>query len=200
MSRSYPHTSSYSVGVLPPRTVGHAGGQPVEHAPDARYDSPDAWEIAVEFTEATVAMDTPDGARSLGRLPGFHGSVYLRPNGELAGFAVFLEVPRTRRRLRDRRGGSPRPRWLYWEAVDLVHSNAQNFSGNGRLRLDGREIRADVLGQITRITCRPPTPPYLRIMVTADYRALFLGWPRPAARRFRRAQLRFFTEVRPRTT
>lgn len=172
----------------------------MEHASDARYDSPDAWEIAVEVSEATVAMDTSRGARSLGRFPDFRGSLYLRPTGELAGFAVFLEVPRYRRRFRSRRAGPSRSRWLFWEAVDLTHSSAQNFSGNGRLRLDGHEIRADVHGQIARIPCRRPMPPYLKIVVAAEYRALFLGWPRPAVRRLRRVQLRFFTEIRPRTS
>jgi len=171
----------------------------VEQASDARYDSPGAWEIAVEFTEATVAMDTADGARSLGRFPGFHGSLYLRPNGELAGFAVFLEVPEATRRRRDRRTGSSRSRWLFWEAVDLEHSDPRNFTGNCRLRLNGQEIWADVHGQIAQISRRPPMSPYLKISVVADYRALRLGWPRAAVCRFRRAQLRFFTEVRLRT-
>jgi hypothetical protein len=168
----------------------------VEQTSDARYDSPDAWEIAVEFTEATVAMDTADGARSLGRFSGFHGSLYLRPTGELAGFAVFLEIPEAMRRRRDRHAGSQRPRWLFWEAVDLEHSDSRNFAGNCRLRLNGQEIWADVHGQIARISGNSP---YLKITVVADYRALRLGWPRPAVRRFRRAQLRFFTEVRLRS-
>jgi hypothetical protein len=171
----------------------------VEQTSDARYSSPEAWEIAVEFTEATVAMDTADGARSLGRFPGFHGSLYLRPTGELAGFAVFLEVPESTRRRRGRRPGSSRPRWLFWEAVDLEHSDPRNFTGNCRLRLNGQEIWADVHGQIARIAGRPSMSPYLKITVVADYRALRLGWPRQAVCRFRRAQLRFFTEVRLRT-
>jgi hypothetical protein len=172
---------------------------PVEHASDARYDSPDAWEIAVEVSEATVAMDTSRGVRPLGTFPDFRGSLYLRPNGELAGFAVFLEVSRSGGWPRRRGTGASRSRWLFWEAVDLTHSSAQNFSGNGRLRLDGREIRADVHGQIARIPCRPLSP-YLKIVIVVEYRALSLGWPRPAARRFRKVQLRLFTEIRPRTS
>lgn len=168
----------------------------MDHAFDAAYDCPDAWEMCPDASEASVTMSTHRGPRPLMRLPDFRGSCYLRPNGELAGFAFFLSIPPAGSRL-PRRAGR-RTRSLFWEAVDLSHSDPRNFSGEGRLRLDDREAWTTVRGQILPIPCQGSALPYLKVVLMTEFRAVMVGWPRPAARRLKRVKLHFFTEIRPR--
>lgn len=160
---------------------------------DAAYSCPDAWQLAPDASDGSLTMVTSHGSRLLLRLPDFHGSCYLRPTDELAGFAFFLTVPPATSRRLGR--GDQRPRSLFWEAVDLSHRDSRNFSGEGRLRLDDREVWTTVNGQIASIPCHGSMPPYLRVLLSTEFRAVGLGWPRPAAWRLKRVQLHFFTEI-----
>lgn len=165
----------------------------MDQAFGAAYDRPDAWEIAPDASEASLTMPTRRGPRVLARFPGFHGSFYLRPTGELAGFAFFLPIPPAASSSR----GDRRPsRSLYWESVDLSHQDARNFTGEGRLRLDEQEIWATVDGRIAQVPCRGSALPYLKVVLMTEFRAVGLGWPRPAAVRLKRVSLHFFTEIR----
>lgn len=165
----------------------------MDDTPDAAYSRSDAWQLAPDASDASLTMATSRGSRLLFLLPDFHGSCYLRPSDELAGFAFFLTLPSAPSRRLGR--GEPQPRSLFWEAVDLSHSDERNFSGEGRLRLDDREVWATVNGQIAPIPCHGPAQSYLRVVLNTEFRAIGLGWPRPAARRLKRVQLHFFTEI-----
>ena len=163
---------------------------------DAAYGRPDL-EMAPEVSEASLTMARRLGRRRVISFSGLRGSFYLRPTGEVAGFAFLLTIPQAASRRQYRNPGR-RTRSLSWEAVDVSYSDRNNFSSEGRLRLNGQEVWATAYGQIAQIPSHGSPRPYLRVMLATDFRAFVLGWPRPTTRPLKPVRLRLFTEIHPR--
>lgn len=157
---------------------------------DAAYGRPHL-EMAPEVSGASLTLPGRPGRRRTVGLSGPHGSFYLREAGELAGFSLLLTIPPPASRRRA-------PESLSWEAVDLAYSDRNNFTGEGRLRLNGREVWATTYGQIVQVPGHGASRQYLRIVLAADFRAFALGWPGRAFWPLKPARLQVFTEIHAR--
>ncbi|GLW67538.1 hypothetical protein Arub01_57810 [Actinomadura rubrobrunea] len=167
----------------------------MDSAPETAYADPKAWKVDADASEATLSLMDRRGPRPLLRLTDFHGSFYLRPNGDLAGFALHLELPPEARSSWP--GGQAAPS-LFWESVNLRPSRERGLIGRGRLCLGRRETWSTVSGMCTRVPCRDSELPYLKIVLDTMFASLALRWPAEAARHFRPVTLQLFTEIRPR--
>ncbi|UBU11319.1 hypothetical protein [Nonomuraea gerenzanensis] len=134
-----------------------------------------AWRIAMDATEATLTTSTSKDP--LYTLPGLDGAFYLRPGGELAGFALRLPLP-------SRRGGQ---RDLWWEAADL------DREGRAWLRYGQQEVCREV-----SVLCRqiPGERPYEKIVLETAFSSWSLRLPGVPLLRPRRLTLRLFSELR----
>ncbi|MEO3791140.1 hypothetical protein ABGB14_13060 [Nonomuraea sp. B10E15] len=150
--------------------------------PDASYADPESLRIDVGASEGLIST----GPRLLRTLPSFHGSIYLRPAGSLAGFALRFPLP-----LLDREE-------LVWEAVELGAGRLpQEVSGQGTLRLGRRQAFGRVSGVCAEVPGGRSGRPYLKIVLETRLPSLALRWPPEARHRLRQARLRLFTEIRP---
>ncbi|TYB69098.1 hypothetical protein FXF51_07550 [Nonomuraea sp. PA05] len=134
-----------------------------------------AWRIAMDATEATLSAGPSD--EPLYTFPELDGAFYLRPGGELAGFALRLP-------LRSRRG---EPRDLWWEAADL------DREGRAWLRYGQQEVCRAV-----SVLCReiPGERPYEKIVLETAFSSWGLRLPGVPLLRPRRVTLRLFSELR----
>ncbi|TDC85575.1 hypothetical protein E1292_48755 [Nonomuraea deserti] len=156
--------------------------------PDASYADPRFLRIDVDASEGLVSM----GTRLLHTLPSFHGSIYLRPAGSLAGFALSFPLPLPYRE---------EPPELVWEAVELPASRLpQEVSGQSSLRLGRRRAFARVSALCAEVPGGRSGRPYLKIVLEARLPSLALRWPSATWHRLRPARLRLFTEIRPEPT
>jgi hypothetical protein len=164
------------------------------------------WEFAPEWTQGTLAATNGRGSPVISEVADFWGVFYLRPNGRFAGFSINLRLSGRPGRSGSRHRSDqaePGP-LLLWEAVDLSHHGARDFSGRGALSNGRTEIYSDAVGKIITTASPSSGRPHLKVRMSTELRGLQLnwlqaGWP-PKRYFFRRLQLRFFTELRQRVS
>lgn len=149
------------------------------HTEHTDHPDPGAWRIAMDATEVTLWTRRMTAQRPLYVVPDISGTFYLRRSGTLAGFALRLPLPATRR------GGTP---VLEWESEDLENE------GRAWLRLGHREVCRPVSVLCAEI---PGARPYVKIVMETVFSSLSLRPPAMAWGLPRKVTLRLFSEVRP---
>jgi hypothetical protein len=159
-----------------------------------QFGDPTAWEISGEMTRGTLAVATRNGPRTVGHVSSFWGSFYVRHCGRLAGFSIHLGLtPAAGTKLATLR---PAPdRTLFWEAVDLALTDERDFSGECRLQIAERRIMARTYGKVVTAATPYSNHPYLKIILSTDFRGLQLNWPADHRYMCSRVEMRFFTEI-----